>query len=430
MTKIFLENERNVLSVYKKIKKVADSGFGVLKNFRRVLQYYDEPKFWQYSASIQEPNFKCIASGLSFFSEKVAIIKCLCEALERYCNFTFNDKFIECKNSYRNLKDHALNPEKIVGFSKISTNDSSLLNWSIGTDLILNKKILIPTQLIYLSYFCPKWEQMIYPAISTGVAGGSKISGALVRAICEILERDAFMIVYLNKIQPKRINLGEINNKKIKNLLKIIKRYEMELCSFDITTDLGIPTYFSVVIDRSDLGKAISTGLKCGFSALETLIGSIEESFNTRTWLRTEYEDHPEQITEADLLKKSDIKSRGFLWYPKSVIKNIDFLLESKFSTTPIPRQSKSLSSGEQLRHLLRVLKDKKYDVVYKDITLPKFKKLDYFVVKVLIPQMQPFYLDERYKLLGGERLYSVPEYFGYNKKKESELNNFPHPFL
>lgn len=430
MLNIFLEKEDDVFAVYKKIKKVADLNFGVLKSFRRVLQYYDEPKFWQYSALLQESNFKSIASGLSFFSEKVAITKCLCESIERYCNFTFSDTFIDYKDCHKNLGNRALNPEKIAGFSKIKIKNTSQLNWSSGIDLILNKKILVPTQLIYLSYFRPKWEPMIYPAISTGVAGGSKISGALVRAICEIIERDAFMIVYLNKIQPKRIDLEQIDDKKIKWLISIINRYKMELYSFDITTDLGIPTYLSIIIDHSGLGKAVSTGLKCGFNAIDTLIGSIEESFNTRTWLRTEYEDHPEQITETDLLKKSDIKSRGFLWFPKSVIKNMDFLLESKFSTTPIPRQSKSLSSGEQLRHLLQILKDKKYDVVYKDITLPKFKKLDYFVVKVLIPQMQPFYLDEGSKLLGGERLYSVPEYFGYKKKKESELNSFPHPFL
>jgi ribosomal protein S12 methylthiotransferase accessory factor len=430
MTKIFFENEGSLSAVYKKIWKVVNPDFGVLKSFRRVLQYYDEPKFWQYSALLKESNFTSVASGLSFLSEKVATIKCLCEALERYCNFTFSDKFIECKDSYKRLKNLAIEPEKIVGLSKIQANNASMLNWSMGVDLISSKKILIPTQLIYLSYVRPKWEQMIYPAISTGVAGGSKISGALVRAICEIIERDAFMIVYLNKIQPKRVDVKKINNKRIKKFLALFRRYNMELYSFDITTDMRIPTYLSVVIDRSGLGKAVSTGLKCSFNAIDALIGSIEESFNTRTWLRTEYEDHPEQIRERDLLNKSDIKSRGFLWFPKSAIKNLDFLFESKLPMKPISRRSKSLTSGEQLRQLIQILKDKKYDVVYKDISLPKLGEVDYHVVKVLIPQMQPFYLDERYKLLGGERLYSVPRYFGYTTKKEAELNDFPHPFL
>ena len=70
------------------------------------------------------------------------------------------------------------------------------------------------------------------------------------------------------------------------------------------------------------------------------------------------------------------------------------------------------------------------YDVLYKDILVPSLKDLNYSVVKVIIPQMQPVYLDERYPLLGSERLYQVPKILGYESKTEEKLNKYPHPFL
>ena len=78
----------------------------------------------------------------------------------------------------------------------------------------------------------------------------------------------------------------------------------------------------------------------------------------------------------------------------------------------------------------MKYLKIKKYDLYYKDITIEKFKKLNYHIVKVIIPKMQPIYLNEKYPLLGGDRLYSIPEKLGFKRKLELNLNKFPHPFL
>ncbi len=71
-------------------------------------------------------------------------------------------------------------------------------------------------------------------------------------------------------------------------------------------------------------------------------------------------------------------------------------------------------------------------EIVYVDISNNKLKKYGIKVVKVIIPQLQPLYLDERYPYLGGTRLYEVPIKLGFLKtaKQENELNKIPHPFL
>lgn len=70
--------------------------------------------------------------------------------------------------------------------------------------------------------------------------------------------------------------------------------------------------------------------------------------------------------------------------------------------------------------------------MVFVDVTRPEIKKRGFIVVKVIIPQLQPLYLYENFRYLGGERLYTVPEILGYRgaAKKETDLNSKPHPFL
>ena len=446
--KIYTEDEQSLTTTFKRVSIVSTSEFNLVKGFGRVLQYYDEPQFWQYSATLNSKflnqdgtYFNSVASGISFTSEEMAITKCLCEAMERYCNHAFFNNSVTCVGRYNQLNKVALNPFDVVAFSdsqlknkkykKFLINNKSRFSWTEGFSLTMNKKVLVPSQLIYLSYPHLSDEPVIYPGISTGSAGGSCLSAALVRGICEIVERDAFMIFYLNKLRAKRIALTLIKNSRIQNLLNILNRYKMELFTFDITTDVDIPTFLSVVIDRTGLGKSVSLGLKCNLDQTTAIISSIEETFISRSWLRTEYEKSEKKVTPTDLLKKPDIRTRGLLWYPIEAIENLNFLINAPVSMDNISPQPITKSSGQQLEHILKIFEKHGYNVLYKEITLPTFKKLGYFVTKVIIPQMQPFYLNENFKLLGGKRLYSVPKKIKLKpKSEEKQLNLYPHPFL
>lgn len=444
---LFLESEDSLLSSAFDGASLIDPKFRLLKDFGRVLQYYDEPKVWQFSAKlnsgfmVQDGNdFKSIASGLSFSSQEIAITKCVCEAVERYCNHAFFKNSVTFKGPYENIKNKMLDPKEVVAFSKnqkesgkfdkFIINNKSEFSWVEGLSLTRNKEIYFPSQLVYLSYPLILSEPVIYPGISTGTAGGSCLSGALVRGICEIVERDAFMIFYLNKLKAKKLNLNSIKDSRIKTILDTMSRYRMELYTFDITTDVKIPTCLSVVLDRSGIGKALALGLKSDLDQLDAVVGSIEETFNSRTWLRSEYESSKKRVTTSDLYKKSDIRNRGLLWYPTEVISNLDFLIKSPYSSTIVTSIEPERTSGQQLKYILGLFNKLGYEILYKDITIPIFKEKNLFVVKTIIPKMQPFYLNENTKLLGGDRLYQVPKKLGFTQKIETKLNTFPHPFL
>ncbi|OGM11550.1 hypothetical protein A2W13_02345 [Candidatus Woesebacteria bacterium RBG_16_36_11] len=443
---LYKESEQNIDKTLLDLSCVVDKDYGLIKNIKRVRQYYDEPKFWYYSADLNDSflknngrHFYSKASGASLFSQKEALLKCFGEAIERYCNFVFLSKSTHIIKSINKMRCKFIDPRTISAFSKkqlrkakfkrFKISDNSVFRWTDCISLPKEEVFLIPSQFIYLSYPYLKEEPSIYSSISTGVAGGANFSAAITRGICEIIERDAFMIFYLDKLKPSKINLKRIDNAQIQKLLTIADRYKLEIVALDITTDFGVPTIASIVIDHSGLGKAVSVGLKCDFDIVKAITGSVEEAFHTRSWLRSSHENKPAKVSVRDLYKKSDIRSRGLLWYPSEVIKKLNFWL-TKPDKKDIDPTGKNFSSGEKLKKLVEIFRKKNYDIYYKDITIQEFKELNYFVVKVIIPKMQPLYLDENYPLLGGERLYNVPGKLGYENNVEENLNKFPHPFL
>ena len=440
---LYQEQEPSVTSLIKRLSLLF-SQTNLIKKIRRVKQHYDEPQFFQFSADLNSHfarsdsrDFTSRASGFSVFSEEVAFLKCCGESIERYCNHVFFKNSVKYVGSFSNISQKACNPQEVASFSNrqrkenpsLKLDKNSVFRWTEGKSLLNGEKVLIPSQLIYLSYPRLKEEPIIYPSISTGAAGGGRLSAAIIRGIYEIVERDSYMIHYLNKIPSPRVDLKNINNSKIQKLLKIAKRYKLEIVSVDITTDLQIPAYASIVIDRTEIGKAISVGLKANLDKIQAIIGSINEAFHTRPWMRREYEKREGKIGRIKLDEISSFIDRGLLWYPKAAIKKLDFWLRNP-KTLKVGGSQSELTSGEQLRYLIYLLKKHTCDAYFVDIAVPPLKKFGYFVAKVIMPQLHPVYLNEKYCCLGGKRLYEIPKKLGFEVKEESELNQYPHPFL
>lgn len=447
---IFHEQEPDFKQSLRRISKTLDPNFGLLKFIERERQYYDEPKFWYFSAGINDRftnhdgvNFHTRASGFSFFSLDLALLKCLAESIERYCNYAYYKCHTSFTGSLRELQKSgkaALEPDHFARFSekqlasssfkRFAITDSSVLNWTSCCSLPDQRGALIPCQVVYLSYQPRPNEPILYPSISTGVAGGSCLSAALVRGICEIIERDAFMIYYLNKLPAPHIQLSVIRDNRIQQLLDTAKRYKMNIVSLDITTDIPVPVVASIVLDNTGIGKAVSVGIKADFDPVAAIIGSISEAFHTRGWVRAAYEKKPRNVTPGELKEDSSLLVRGFLWYPREAMNHLDFWIRSLYKTGLRVKKAGARTSGVQLKYLLELLKKSGYTVFWKDLTLPEFATLGYHVVKIIIPQFQPLYLNEKYPTLGGQRLYDVPERLRFKRKTEKELNTHPHPFL
>lgn len=406
--------------------------------------FYDEPRKYTFSALIDNssPYFqkygyqidngaaphnilcseKIYGSGLSFFSKKNALIRCLGEAVERlslYC-FRQNDFLI---SHYDEIKAPALDPSLLIDDKSVQKKTFS---WIEGYDYFNAQKCMIPSQLVYLNYKRIKDEPRLSVPISTGAAGGFEFESTLSRAIYEVVERDAFMTTYLNKIPSKQIEIKSIKNKHISIICSKAERYALEIHVFDITNDLKIPTYLTLLIDKTGIGPAVSVGLKSGLHQISSIVGSIEESFLSRSWIRF-------QLFKKGTIKKNELNKpiqtfleRGEYWYNQKNIDHLNFLLHSKC----VPFQdvkTNSKNMREELKMITEALKDLGFPIYYASLSLEDFKDIHYQTLKVIIPGLQPLYLDENHRFINSARLEQVARFFNVKYKG---INDIPHPFL
>ncbi len=411
----------------------------IIKNIEgELFNYNDEPRVHSFIIKIKDisnltdgfvtERFRRCAS----FSKRRALLKTVAETLERYNLAVYRKKDLLWE-SYSNLKDKAINPRQFISFSKAEAvlnfhrykDHNEKLNWIRGTSLITGKKIFVPAQLVFVPYKFEKKESVINFPITTGAALYHSLEKAILTGLLEVIERDAFMVNYLNKLTRNLISITESKDKSLKKIASSLKRYNLELYLLDISTDIPVYSIMAIVVDRTGLGPAVSVGLKSDTSIKNAIIGATEECFHPRPWVR----ELMIKMSKKDLerIKKDRLvyerKNRALLWSSPEMIKKIDFFLAgSKKPIRDFPRKSNNL------KNLLKWFKREKMEVIYVDITLPSLKREGLRVVKVLVPCLQPLYLDDRFPCWEGERLWRVPQRIGLKPIKD--IYTFPHPFL
>lgn len=399
-----------------------------LKYIAPLKQFPDEPQMYRYSAEFKDAknfsdgrSYTGQAHGYSFKSKHLAVFKCLTESVERLCQITYKQKgFVQ--SSFDRLQKDVLDP---AVYTKNRSSRKIVRNWVKSIKLSDYRECLLPAQLFYLNYDFYKEGEPLTQINSTGSAAGFDHQSTLLRAIYEALERDAFMCMYLTKIPPKRLDLASLNDAFIAEILQTARRFNFQLMVFDITSDLGIPTYLACLIDKTGFGPAVTLGTKTSLNTREAIQGTIEEAFHARPWLRREYIERSGKLPDIKPQAIKTLLHRGLYWYPTHMLEYLSFMLNAA-PTHKIPKKG-NLDSKKQLSILLKIFKDKKIEGYYCDITRDHFKKIGFFVYKAIIPYLQPLILVESQKTINTERLKNYAEFFG---RKLGEINTIPQPFL
>ncbi|MDD3312180.1 YcaO-like family protein [Pseudodesulfovibrio sp.] len=131
--------------------------------------------------------------------------------------------------------------------------------------------VLIPAQLVFL--FCNLDEQNLFSALgSTGLASGNTMAEAKVAALTEVLERDADATV---PYDPRRCFRLETDDPVIGPLLANYRADGIDVWFQDVTTELGVPCYKSVVLGR--LGD-VNKGGGCSLDGRRAVVSAMTET--------------------------------------------------------------------------------------------------------------------------------------------------------
>ena len=235
----------------------------IIHSYGPVGGFPDEPRFFQWRATLVHEGG--VAGGMSRGSDRSALISTLAEAVERHLWYTveFSDVV---RASARDIlaQGHVLLPEQFAGFTReqraniqrLTLHPDAEYRWVCGQSLVSGKPVWVPAQVASGKYgienFRKGHEPVILEPITTGMAAGPSQAFARLGGALEIIERDAFMITWLNQISPPRIDLAKFNKKSsdVRALLAKCARYRLSVDAMLLPSDAPAYTVCVVVHDE------------------------------------------------------------------------------------------------------------------------------------------------------------------------------------
>lgn len=355
--------------------------------------------------------------GLSVDLED-AKIRAIGEAIERYCGSHINNKLL--RKSYDNVKKNAINPKKLIYFSNKQYvnkflykkfNSRKTIDWIEGYSMTRKKKVLVPAFAVYLGYnrLINKDEHFM-PTSSCGLASHNSIENAINSSLLELIERDSAITTWMHKKKVLRLDINSIKSEKLISLKnKILEEgLEMEIC---ITpNNFLILSVIAIIYNQKKEIPFASFGMAAGSNIEKVVTKSLEEALMVRNTLEIQKKENKfKKIQKLNI--KNYIDHAAYYSLP-SHKNSWQFLLNSPRVSVEIIK--KNLDNTMDYKKIINLLKKENKEVILVDLTNKLIKKMGFYCVKIIIPELRPMDFDYKTRFL---------------RDLKNTFNNDPHPF-
>lgn len=363
-----------------------------------------------------------------------ALLGTIGETVERYaaCFYDLNDSIFA---SYKHLEKQAIHPSEFALFHKVQYNKEGFilneftedieLTWFPTIDLTNGKETFLPGQFIYMP-FRERNNKYITSTTSTGLAAHTDYYKAILTGIFEAIERDSFVITWMQNIVSEKI----VITNEIKEYIDEHFPAKYEWHFFDITYDINVPTILGFCFGGSDFGKFIASASATRATYGEALIKVIQEIGQAIPYFRYILDETKEWIPSDDFNLINNFEKHSILYTKRQDLCHIfDKWIQAKESKEIDLFEKPDKTDKDEVRKIVEILKDKNYNVLFKDITTYDIRQLGFYSIKVFVPQLIQLSGSYPVYFSGGKRLFSVPEKLGFKSNDYQNLNKYPHPF-
>jgi ribosomal protein S12 methylthiotransferase accessory factor len=191
---------------------------------------------------------------------------------------------------------------------------------------------------------------------------------------------------------------------------------------FDATSDLGVPTVYGIDVAEGSFGTAVMCA--ADLDPRRAVAKVLREAASGRVALSmappvgSQVEDFQTVSEGASYMAKAE--RRGAF----------GFLLGSNHKRFLAEMRSLATGTAEgDLAVVVDLLDRRGMEVVVVDLTTDEAARAGLWVVRAIIPALQPLSFTHRARFLGHPRLYDAPIRMGYRSWSEAQLNPWPQPF-
>ena len=136
------------------------------------------------------------------------------------------------------------------------------------------------------------WKTRFAPATSNGLAGGPSLSAAILSGLSELIERDALLITWMNRLPAVEIEFIDAGGPAAA-VWRHYSRFGVEVRAFLLTTDLPASVVMAVAFDDDPGRPATLIGLGCHLDPAVAVEKAVFELCQARPSESKRYRDNP-----------------------------------------------------------------------------------------------------------------------------------------
>ena len=325
-------------------------------------------------------------------TKEQAMASAVMEALERYSAEVREDDEI-IYGTYEQAKANGLtvNPyDLILPMNVLNYVQDAQIAWTEGFEMFRGEPVWVPACEAFYPYY-PDGDLQLYRFHTNGLAAGNTMEEAILHALFELIERDAWSIAEFNEYANADIEIDDENSVAWK-LLKQFEENGVEIHLKDLTSDIGIPTIGAAADDvRTKDPELLTIGVGTHLNPEIACIRALTEVAQSRTTHKHGIKINAQLQKKTQDMGYEKIKKINRMWYSDS--KNRKKLSEMVNEATDYVLDDIEIVLGR--------LMDRGFDmVVAVDLTR---EEIGVPVVRMVVPGLEVYTMDANRE---GNRLY------------------------
>ncbi|MCF3974290.1 YcaO-like family protein [Paracoccus salsus] len=369
-------------------------------------------------------------------TEAEARLSALGEAIERYCAYHWDAARIRVGRASAG----SITPDDLVLHSQAQHasgtlpyppwSDETDTSWISGTELPGGTPVDLPAALVFLVSPTPRHDDHVTAITSNGLAAGADLECAIIGGLHEVIERDALMITWLNRLPATLIETPETGCMAAA-IIRHYRRHGVQVRLFRLASDQA-PVVVMAVADNPDPAQGVRMiGMGCDLDGVAAIDKAMFELCQARPSMASRMAQGDAAGRLRSYADVRDLDDHPLFHALPGNSAEFDFLLASGQRTTidGMPRH-RHATPADTLARIVAAASDAGARVAYCDITAPDIAPLGPRVVRCVITGFQPIHFGHGEGRLGGARLFEAPVRWGLRDVPltEAELNPCPHP--